>query len=131
LAQANHYKLFILTGQSNSLGTTNSGESDSTSGSNPSDRHRPFFWDNIKDASNTVGYKFVGSISGGYSNSLLTKPDINGQTFENNHDGHFGWRAFWINGRIPLPSNRQGANRGEGTIENWTGQASPQNTPSA
>jgi len=74
----------------------------------------------------TAGYKFVGSLNGGYNNSSLTTPDVNGQVFENNHDGHFGWRAFWINGRIALPTNRRSSNRGEGTIENWTGQASPQ-----
>ncbi len=74
----------------------------------------------------TAGYKFVGSLNGGYLNSALTTPDVNGQMFENNHDGHFGWRAFWVNGRIALPTGRRSGNRGEGTIENWTGQASPQ-----
>ena len=73
-----------------------------------------------------TGYKFVGSLNGGYNNSALTTPNVNGQAFENNHDGHYGWRAFWENGRIALPTGRRGNNRGEGTIMNWTGQASPQ-----
>ncbi len=73
-----------------------------------------------------TGYKFVGSLSGGYANSTLTTPNVNGQVFENNHDGHWGWRAFWENGRVALPAGRRSNNRGEGTIENWTGQASPQ-----
>ncbi len=72
------------------------------------------------------GYKFVGSLNGGYLSSAMTTPDVSGQTFENNHDGHYGWRSFWINNRINLPTNRRSNNRGEGTIENWTGQANPQ-----
>ena len=55
LAEATHYKLFILTGQSNSLGTTNGGETDPTSGSDPADQHVPFFWHNVVDASTTIG----------------------------------------------------------------------------
>lgn len=74
----------------------------------------------------SAGYKFVGSLNGGYLNSSLTTPDVNGQTFENNHDGHYGWRAMWQSGRVALPTNRRSGNRGEGTILNWTGQASPQ-----
>lgn len=77
----------------------------------------------------SAGYKFVGSVNGAYANSSLTTPDINGQTFENNHDGHFGWRAFWENGRIDLPSNRYNRNNlGQGTIENWTGQTTTFNS---
>lgn len=73
-----------------------------------------------------TGYRFTGSVSGPYQNSLLTTPDVNGQSFENIHEGHWGWRASWINARVRLPSNRRDANRGEGTLRNWTGQASPQ-----
>ena len=73
-----------------------------------------------------AGYKFTGSVTGSYRNDTVTTPDINGQVFENVHEGHFGWRAFWENGRIALPSTRRSLNRGEGTILNWTGQASPQ-----
>ena len=72
------------------------------------------------------GYKFVGSLSGAFANSVLATPDVHGQVFENRHDGHWGWRASWVNGRVRLPSGRRSNNRGEGTIENWTGQASPQ-----
>lgn len=76
--------------------------------------------------STTAGYKFTGSVMGPYQNSALTVPDVNGQAFENVHDGHFGWRTFWMNGRLALPANRRDANRGEGSLLNWTGQASPQ-----
>jgi len=71
----------------------------------------------------TTGYKFVGSISGGYLNSSMTTPAVNGQIFENNHDGHFGWRAMWQSGRVALPTSRRSNNRGEGSIGNWTGTA--------
>ncbi len=73
-----------------------------------------------------TGYRFTGSVTGPYQNSALTTPDVNGQAFENIHDGHYGWRASWINARVKLPANRRDANRGEGTLLNWTGQASPQ-----
>ena len=52
---ATHYKLFVLTGQSNSLGTTAGGEADPTSGSDPADAHVPFFWDNVVDTTTTSG----------------------------------------------------------------------------
>ncbi|MGA0845352.1 MAG: sialate O-acetylesterase, partial [Luteolibacter sp.] len=72
------------------------------------------------------GYKFTGSVNGPYQNSALTTLDVKGQSFETVHDGHWGWRASWINARVPLPANRRDANRGEGTLLNWTGQADPQ-----
>ena len=40
---------------------------------------------------------------------------VNGQTFENVHDGNIGWRASWINGRVRLARDRRSSNRGEGT----------------
>ncbi|MFC4992567.1 sialate O-acetylesterase [Rubritalea tangerina] len=97
-------------------------------GDYPSYRYQVF--KNLANAnvpiSTTTGYKFVGSVTGPYLNSTITAPDTNGQTFENTHEGHYGWRSFWINGREALPSNRRSGNRGEGTLLNWTGQASPQ-----
>lgn len=72
-----------------------------------------------------AGYKFTGSVTGPYLNSALTTPNVNGQVFENFHDGHYGWRAFWENSRLPLPAGRYNTNNlGQGTILNWTGQAS-------
>ena len=73
-----------------------------------------------------TGYKFTGSVTGPQTTAVLTTPDVNGQAFENIHDGHYGWRASWINARVRLPANRRSNNRGEGTLLNWTGQASPQ-----
>lgn len=69
-----------------------------------------------------TGYKFTGSVTGPYANSVLTVPSVNGQAFENAHDGHFGWRTRWVNARVPLPVGRYNVNNlGHGTILNWTG----------
>jgi BNR repeat-like domain/Carbohydrate esterase, sialic acid-specific acetylesterase/GDSL-like Lipase/Acylhydrolase family/Concanavalin A-like lectin/glucanases superfamily len=73
-----------------------------------------------------AGYKFTGSVTGPQTTPVLTTPDVNGQAFENVHEGHYGWRASWICGRVALPASRRGNNRGEGTLLNWTGQANPQ-----
>lgn len=72
------------------------------------------------------GYKFTGSVSGPQTTPVLSTPNVNGQSFENVHEGHYGWRASWINGRVRLPANRRSNNRGEGTLLNWTGQRAPQ-----
>src|SRR5690606_15391729 len=72
------------------------------------------------------GYKFTGSVTGPQTTPVLTTPEVNGQVFENVHDGHYGWRASWICGRVRLPANRRSSNRGEGTVLNWTGRAVPQ-----
>ena len=71
-----------------------------------------------------TGYKFSGTVTGPQTTPVLTTPDVNGQAFENVHEGHYGWRASWINARVRLPANRRSDNRGEGSILNWTGQAS-------
>lgn len=72
----------------------------------------------------TTGYKFTGSVTGPYSNSTITTPAINGQTFENVHDGHWGWRASWENARVALPVGRYNTNNlGSGTILNWSRQS--------
>jgi sialidase-1 len=73
-----------------------------------------------------LGYQFAGSVTGPQTTPLLTTPDVNGQVFENVHDGHYGWRASWVSARVRLPANRRSNNRGEGTLRNWTGQAQPQ-----
>jgi hypothetical protein len=70
-----------------------------------------------------AGYRFTGSVTGPQTTPVLTTPDVNGQVFENVHDGHYGWRASWVNARVPLPANRRSNNRGEGSVLNWTGQA--------
>ncbi len=91
----------------------------------PSYRYRVF--EHLANAGvpNTAatGYEFVGSVSGAYQNNAGSTPDVNGQTFANQHDGHWGWRAFWVNGRVALPAGRYDVNNlGRGTLENWTGQ---------
>lgn len=50
-----HLKLFLLTGQSNSLGTTNGGETDRSPGHDAADRHVMFFWHNVVGAGLTIG----------------------------------------------------------------------------
>ncbi|BDS08546.1 hypothetical protein NT6N_35860 [Oceaniferula spumae] len=101
-----------------------------TQGGNGRPSYRYQIFKNLANAGvpidSTTGYKFVGSISGAYQNNAGSNADVNGQTFENNHDGHWGWRAMWQNGRVPLPTSRRSGNRGEGTILNWTGVANPQ-----
>lgn len=73
-----------------------------------------------------TGYEFVGSQSGAYQSNPGSTPNVNGQAFVNQHDGHWGWRAFWINARIPLPGGRYNTNNlGQGTLENWLGTAVP------
>ncbi len=75
-----------------------------------------------------AGFTFVGSVTDalGFEDVSPVTPAFHGRGFDNVHDGHWGWRAFWINARIPLPASRRGSNVGEGTLLNWTGQAAPQ-----
>ena len=57
---------------------------------------------------------------------------MGGQTFENVHDGHFGWRASWECARVSLPAGRYNtANLGNGTLLNWTGQSTTYATGNA
>lgn len=70
------------------------------------------------------GYQFVGSVTGAYQNNAGATPDVNGQVFSNTHDGHYGWRASWECARVALPAGRYNVNNlGQGTLLNWTGQA--------
>lgn len=70
-----------------------------------------------------ASYQFVGSVNGAYQGNPGITPDHQGVAFTNIHEGHWGWRSFWANGRVPLPSSRRNGNRGEGTVVNWIGQA--------
>ncbi len=47
---AEHHRLFVLTGQSNSLGTTNGGEPDVSPGADAADARVRFFWHNVAGA---------------------------------------------------------------------------------
>ncbi len=83
-ARAAHYKLFVLTGQSNSLGTTNAGEADPTSGTDPADSHIKFFWNNIADPTHPIGdsggvFTSLQDQQGGYYAGSATHwgPEIN------------------------------------------------------
>jgi len=71
-----------------------------------------------------TGYRFTGSVTGAYQNSAGATTNVNGQTFENTHDGHWGWRASWESARVALPAGRYNVNNlGSGTLLNWTGQS--------
>jgi hypothetical protein len=52
---ATHYEVIVLTGQSNSLGTTGGGEEDSSPGSDSADDQVKFFWHNRVDAERALG----------------------------------------------------------------------------
>jgi hypothetical protein len=52
---AAHYQLFLLTGQSNSLGTTDGGEADPSPGPDPADAQIRFFWHNLANAKTSLG----------------------------------------------------------------------------
>lgn len=54
-ASAAHLKLFVLTGQSNSLGTTDGDGGDPAPGSDPTDQEVRFFWHNLANATKSLG----------------------------------------------------------------------------
>lgn len=73
LSQANaaHYKLFLLTGQSNVLGTTAGDSFDPASENTPVDRKILFFWSNVADENIRIGdsggeFKPLCAQQGGY-----------------------------------------------------------------
>ncbi len=70
-AHANHFELFVLTGQSNSLGVTNGGETDPSIGSDPSDANVIYFWENLANKMTSLGdsgdtFKTLQETQGGY-----------------------------------------------------------------
>ena len=76
-----------------------------------------------------VNFNFVGSQTGAYANNAGTIPTYQGQTFSNVHDGHWGWRASWESGAVPLLDGRYGTNNlGTGVLTNWLGLASTYRT---
>lgn len=54
-ASAAHLKLFVLTGQSNSLGTTDGDGADPGPGTGPADQAVRFFWHNLANATKSLG----------------------------------------------------------------------------
>ena len=55
IASAAHIKIYVLTGQSNSLGTTNGKETDKSPGSDPADAQVKFWWQNWASATTSLG----------------------------------------------------------------------------
>ncbi len=115
IVEAAHIKLFVLTGQSNSLGTTNAGESDPTPGSDPADLHIRFFWHNWADATTSLGdsggvFTALQSQQGGFYSGSATHwgPEINfGRTLYRAGVRNFGiikvsrgggGNSFWLKG---------------------------------
>ena len=79
-----------------------------------------------------TGYRFTGSVTGAYQNNAGTTTNVNGQAFENTHDGHYGWRASWESARVALPAGRYNVNNlGSGTLLNWTAQSTTYATADA
>lgn len=54
-ARAAHLKLFVLTGQSNSLGTTDGDGAEPSPGADPADAAVRFFWHNLASAGKSLG----------------------------------------------------------------------------
>lgn len=84
-AFATHYKLFILTGQSNSLGTTNGGEADPSSGSDAADQHVLFSWHNVVNDTTSLGHS-----------GLTLEPEqttANFTTLQDQQGGYYGGSA--------------------------------------
>lgn len=54
-ASAAHLKLFVLTGQSNSLGTTDGDGADPSPGTDPADQEVHFYWHNLANATKSLG----------------------------------------------------------------------------
>ena len=101
------------------------GDSITQGGPTPSYRHA--FWKHLVDNGLVEGsdFTFVGSQTGFYQNqSAGIAATYRGESFANVHEGHWGWRAKWLNADEPLPAGRYDtANLGSGTIANWTGQS--------
>ncbi|MBP7276252.1 MAG: hypothetical protein KBA51_08630 [Kiritimatiellae bacterium] len=91
-APAAHYKLFVLTGQSNSLGTTNGGEADPTSDTDPADAHIPFAWHNIAAEGVTIGH------SGQTLTPATTTPDFT--TLRDQQGGYYAGSATHWGGEM-------------------------------
>ncbi len=66
------YDVYILTGQSNSLGTTGSGDTLPATGADPADGQTGFYWSNVS-ASNTVYPPVLYGTSGGAITTLQTQ----------------------------------------------------------
>ncbi len=71
-ARAVEHDVYILTGQSNSLGTTGSGDTLMAPGADPADGQTAFFWSNVS-ASNTTYLPVLYGDSGGGITTLQTQ----------------------------------------------------------
>lgn len=71
VATPKHYKMYVLTGQSNSLGTDAGTEIDRLPGVDPADAEVPFWWANVADATVDVGS------SNGFWSTLRAQPGYN------------------------------------------------------
>lgn len=117
LAQQNFGNL-VLVGDS----ITQGGPGSASSYKGPGYRYQ--LWRHLADNSGHT-YTFVGSQTGAYSGGGTPESisTYKTQAYNNVHEGHWGWRASWINGSVASPANRYNTNNlGQGTIANWTNQ---------
>lgn len=97
----------------------------------PSYRHRVFEILVSKGVPNSAaeGYEFVGSQNGFCRGVSADAPVLGGFNSMNRHEGHWGWRASWMSGRVALPAGRyKRHNLGSGVLLNWIGQAGDYHT---
>ncbi len=73
------YDVYVLTGQSNSLGTTGGGEIDWTPGEHPGDVDTAFFWSNVSPTSRDPDRVTLYGDSGGRTISLRMQQGDGGQ----------------------------------------------------
>ena len=77
--------------------------------------YRYFLWKKLIDAD--IEFDFVGSMQrqqDKYSKGTTPQPDYNGQAFDRDHEGHFGWTIGHVNaGRDPKNGT------GSGSLRQW------------
>lgn len=110
------YDVYVLTGQSNSLGTTGSGDSLAAPGVEAADGQTGFFWSNVS-ATNTVYPPVLYGTSGGVVTTLQTQQGDGGAnpTFWGPEFG-FGRTLFGLGARNTLVIK---ASRGGGSNALW------------
>jgi MYXO-CTERM domain-containing protein len=86
-----------------------------TQGNGSTQSYRYPLWQNLVDGG--YDFDFVGSLSGNYEGTP-SYPTYQGESFDTDHEGHWGWETGWINGGAP--SERQGDGRGSGNLNGWT-----------
>lgn len=74
-ARAATHDVYILTGQSNSLGTTSSSDAVPMPGANPADAQTAFFWSNVDAANSVYPAALYGDSSGAFTTLQVQQGD--------------------------------------------------------